>query len=95
MQISRPKAAVLGTQLKTSSTKLSDTTELQNSIMSLATTDHVSFVSFVGSKKMLSRNFHFFSRLFHQNRSRERATSRISANFFFRDIRKSQGVRKK
>ena len=44
---------------------------------------------------MLSRNFHFFSRLFHQNRNRERATSRNSANFFFQDIRKSQGVRKK
>lgn len=32
---------------------------------------------------------------FHQNRTRERATSWISANFFFQDTTKSWGVRKK
>ena len=50
---------------------------------------------FEGTKNSEIPIFAYFFLYFYQNRTRERATFRISANFFFRDIRKSRGVRKK
>ena len=50
---------------------------------------------FEGSKNSEIQILGCFLLYFHQNRTRERATSRISANFFFQDIRKFRGVRKK
>ena len=49
---------------------------------------------FEGTKNSEIRILGCFLLYFHQNRTRERATSRISANFFFQDIRKFRGVRK-
>ena len=49
---------------------------------------------FEGSKNSEIRILGCFLLYFHQNRTRERATSRISANFFFRDITKFRSVRK-